>query len=51
MAKTAEQQTGPLSKRRQLLWLAAIWLASVLSLGLVAGLLRLLLHAAGLRSH
>jgi Protein of unknown function (DUF2474) len=28
-----------------------IWVASVISLGLVAGLLRLLMAAAGMRSH
>lgn len=32
-------------------WLLLIWVASVVSLGLVAGLLRLLMAAAGMRSH
>ncbi|MBA1245674.1 MULTISPECIES: DUF2474 domain-containing protein [Pseudomonas] len=32
-------------------WLVLIWAASVVSLGLVAGLLRLLMAAAGMRSH
>ncbi|MBF7143006.1 MULTISPECIES: DUF2474 domain-containing protein [Pseudomonas] len=32
-------------------WLVLIWVASVVSLGLVAGLLRLLMAAAGMRSH
>ena len=32
-------------------WLLLIWAASVVSLGLVAGLLRLLMAAAGMRSH
>ena len=34
---------GPLWKR--IAWMAAIWGASVLALGLVAGVLRLWLHA------
>lgn len=32
-------------------WLVLIWAASVVSLGVVAGLLRLLMAAAGMRSH
>jgi hypothetical protein len=30
-------------------WLAAIWAASVAALALAAGLMRLLMHAAGMR--
>lgn len=40
------QEKKPLWQR--LGWLALIWTASVLALGLVAGLLRLLMNAAGL---
>ncbi|MFF7706126.1 DUF2474 family protein [Pseudomonas sp. NPDC007930] len=32
-------------------WLVLIWAASVVSLGLVAGLIRLLMAAAGMRTH
>ncbi|MBD1554985.1 DUF2474 domain-containing protein [Pseudomonas typographi] len=32
-------------------WLVLIWAASVISLGLVAGLIRLLMSAAGMHSH
>ncbi|WP_374306152.1 DUF2474 family protein [Methylocella sp.] len=35
---------------RRLLWLAAIWTLSVLALGVVALLLRVLMTAAGLRA-
>ncbi|MGZ0782980.1 DUF2474 family protein [Pseudomonas sp. TKO26] len=35
----------------RLLWMLGLWLASVLGLGLVAGLLRLLMQAAGMHSH
>jgi len=35
---------------RRLAWLLAIWLASVASLGLLAGGIRLLMNAAGLSS-
>jgi hypothetical protein len=30
-------------------WMAALWLAGVAALGLVAWLLRVLMHAAGMR--
>ncbi|WP_228286821.1 DUF2474 domain-containing protein [Hafnia paralvei] len=40
---------NPLWKR--LLWLVAIWGGSVLALGCVSMLLRLLMTAAGLKSH
>ncbi|MCP1495551.1 hypothetical protein J2Y86_000258 [Pseudomonas migulae] len=36
---------------RRLGWLVLIWLGSVLALGVVAGTLRLLMHAAGMSSH
>lgn len=35
----------------RLLWMLGLWLASVIGLGLVAGLLRLLMQAAGMHSH
>jgi hypothetical protein len=41
-----EAEKKPLWQR--LAWLLAIWTASVLALGAVAGLLRLLMTAAGL---
>jgi hypothetical protein len=34
---------------RRLGWMAALWLAGVAALGLVAWLLRVLMHAAGMR--
>jgi hypothetical protein len=34
---------------RRFAWLVAIWAASVGALALVAGLMRLLMHAAGMR--
>jgi hypothetical protein len=43
-----EKAEVPLSRR--LAWLAAIWTSSVLGLAMFAGLLRLLMSAAGLRT-
>jgi hypothetical protein len=34
---------------RRLGWLVALWAGGVLSLWLVAGLIRLIMHAAGMR--
>jgi hypothetical protein len=34
---------------RRLVWMVLLWLAGVAALGLVALLLRLLMHAAGMR--
>jgi hypothetical protein len=34
---------------RRVAWLVAIWAASVAALGLAAGLMRFLMHAAGMR--
>lgn len=45
----ARNQTGPWYKR--VLWLIAIWLASVAALGLVASAIRGLMHMAGMSSH
>lgn len=36
---------------RRLGWLLLLWLGGVAALGLVAFALRLLMHAAGMRSH
>lgn len=44
-----EQAKKPLWQR--LGWLALIWVSSVISLALVAGLIRLLMAAAGMRTH
>lgn len=44
----APEDTRPWWKK--LGWLVLIWLASVAALGLFAGLLRLFMHAAGMRS-
>ncbi len=37
-------------KARQLLWLVAIWAASIMALGAVSLVLRLLMTSAGLKS-
>jgi hypothetical protein len=34
---------------KRVAWLVAIWAASVAALAVVAGLMRLLMHAAGMR--
>ena len=39
-----------ISQWRRIGWLVAIWLAGVASLALVAGIIRLLMNAAGLSS-
>ncbi|EJL06494.1 DUF2474 domain-containing protein [Pseudomonas chlororaphis] len=36
---------------RRLAWLVGIWLGSVLALGAVASLLRLMMHMAGMSTH
>ncbi|WES91225.1 DUF2474 domain-containing protein [Dickeya fangzhongdai] len=36
---------------RRLVWMAVLWSASVLALGVVATLFRLLMTAAGLKTH
>jgi hypothetical protein len=43
------QQAQPLLKR--LAWLGGIWLASVLSLGVVVEIIRVGMAAAGLKTH
>ena len=44
-----QHQTGPWYKR--VLWLIAIWFASVATLGIVASGIRGLMHMAGMTSH
>ncbi|WP_085729358.1 DUF2474 domain-containing protein [Pseudomonas sp. R37(2017)] len=46
---SGEQAPTPWYKR--LGWLVLIWLGSVVGLGVVAGALRMLMHAAGMSSH
>ncbi|NIC28610.1 DUF2474 domain-containing protein [Serratia plymuthica] len=36
---------------RRLMWMMAIWAASVLALGVVASVFKLLMVAAGMKSH
>ncbi len=36
---------------KQVIWLVGLWAASVATVGLVAELLRILMEAAGLKSH
>jgi len=49
MEQTQTQPVSPLWKR--MLWLVAIYGGSVLALGLVATLFRLMMTAAGMKSH
>ena len=49
MIQTQTQQKSPLWKR--LFWLVVIYGASVLALGIVASLFRMMMTAAGMRSH
>jgi hypothetical protein len=49
MAIIDSREPAPWYKR--LGWLVLIWLGSVAGLGVVAGGLRLLMHAAGMSSH
>ncbi|CAI8859275.1 DUF2474 domain-containing protein [Pseudomonas sp. IT-P44] len=51
MATTKPLQPKPVRWYRRLGWLVLIWFGSVLALGVVAGALRLLMHAAGMSSH
>ncbi|MGF6093150.1 DUF2474 domain-containing protein [Pseudomonas sp. 18173] len=49
MATIDSCESAPWYKR--LGWLVVIWLGSVVALGVVAGGLRMLMHAAGMSSH
>ncbi len=49
MMKTQTEEKSPLWKR--ILWLVVIYAASVLALGVVATLFRMMMTAAGMRSH
>ena len=51
MATIKSRQPEPACWYRRLGWLVLIWLGSVLALGVVAGALRLLMHAAGMSTH
>ena len=46
--RTQSRISTPSSLWKRLGWLVAIWAASVLTLGVVALLLRLIMHAAGM---
>lgn len=46
---TESEPKKPLWQR--LAWLVGIWTASVLALGVVAGLMRMFMAAAGMQSH
>jgi hypothetical protein len=48
---TVDSQYEGQSLWRRLIWLVAIWAASVAAVGLTAELLRLLMGLAGLRTH
>ncbi|WP_395666819.1 DUF2474 domain-containing protein [Methylocella sp.] len=50
-APETEASSGPRLWLRRALWLVAIWAMSVAALGVVALLLRLVMTAAGLRTH
>lgn len=45
----AQNQAGPWYKR--VCWLIAIWLASVVALGILASGIRGIMHMAGMSSH
>ncbi|AGL85546.1 MULTISPECIES: DUF2474 domain-containing protein [Pseudomonas] len=51
MDRLSTRPPRPASTWQRLLWMGGIWLASVVGLGLVAGVLRLLMQAAGMHSH
>lgn len=47
----SHSESKPSPWYRRALWLAAIWFGSVAALGVVASLIRLLMHLAGMKSH
>lgn len=51
MATIDTQPPVPGRWYKRLGWLVVIWAGSVVALGVVAGALRLLMHAAGMSSH
>jgi len=46
----AMQETQKLSPWKGLLWMVGIWLLSVLALGCVASIFKLMMYAAGMRT-
>ncbi|BCX68662.1 MULTISPECIES: DUF2474 domain-containing protein [Pseudomonas] len=51
MATIDTRQPASTRWYKRLGWLVVIWLGSVVALGVVAGALRMLMHAAGMSSH
>ncbi|EJM67724.1 DUF2474 domain-containing protein [Pseudomonas sp. GM55] len=51
MAIIDSGERAPVSWYKRLGWLVVIWSGSVVGLGVVAGGLRMLMHAAGMSSH
>jgi hypothetical protein len=51
MATIDRQQPAPGPWYKRVGWLVVIWMGSVVSLGVVAEALRMLMHAAGMSSH
>ena len=51
MATIETNQTAPARWYKRLGWLVVIWLGSVVSLAVVASLLKLAMYAAGMRTH
>lgn len=51
MATINRQQPVPARWYKRVGWLVVIWMGSVVSLGLLAEVLRMLMHAAGMSSH
>ena len=51
MNKTMNENTATIPWWKRVGWLAIIWLGSVLALFAVASVFRLLMTAAGMRSH
>ncbi|WP_081794892.1 DUF2474 domain-containing protein [Pseudomonas sp. H1h] len=51
MATIDSREAGPSRWYKRLGWLLLIWLGSVVSLAVVASLLKLAMYAAGMRTH
>ncbi len=50
-ARTPDESSAPAPLRKRLGWLVLIWIASVLTLGGVAWLMRLFMNAIGLQTN